>query len=92
MLNFLIFTVCSFSFPFKLNGNPRINPPILYSFKNSLILGKSFLVPFLVTVFSGVAIVNEEVASDVGDKWKESLGHTEIQAGTTRLGSTVCVG
>ena len=41
---------------------------------------------------SGVAIVNEEVASDVGDKWKESLGHTEMQAGTTRLGSTVCVG
>ena len=51
--------VCSFSLPSKLNGNPRINPPILYSFKNSLILGKSFLVPFLETVLSGVAIVND---------------------------------
>ena len=92
MLNFLIFTVCSFSFPSKLNGSPRINPPILYSFKNSLILGKSFLVPFLETVLSGVAIVNENIASLYDVKWIESLGHTEMQAGTTRLGSTVCVG
>ena len=43
---------------------------------------------------SGVAIVNENIASlyDVGDKWKESLGHTKMQAGATSLGSTVCVG
>ena len=41
---------------------------------------------------SGVSLVNEEQTSDVGDKWQQSLGHAEMQAGTTRFGSIVCVG
>ena len=41
---------------------------------------------------SGVSIVSEDQTSDVGDKWQQSIGHTEMQAGTTSFGSIVCVG
>ena len=55
--NILTFLVLSFSWPFKLKGNPKTTPPTLYSLNNIMSSDISFLIPFLINVLTGVAIV-----------------------------------
>ena len=61
--NFLIkslnLTVLAFSSPFKLRGRPKTKPPTLYSSISSNNISKSLLMPFLLMVLMGVAIVSD---------------------------------